>query len=139
MIQISFDWSLDTVHSFIHSSIAGNSLELANRTNVFPTHNINTIVISGFERLPTGANPLDAHWLDLQRRYGPPPPGLAVPQGHIPGVYPPSSLASDLLQRERERLERLGEWVHMFCTHIPGFCGDHLMAICEISCEVNVK
>lgn len=28
---------------------------------------------------------------------------------HIPGVYPPSSLANDLLARERERLERLGK------------------------------
>ena len=30
---------------------------------------------------------------------------------HIPGVYPPSSLASDLLAREREKQDRLGEWI----------------------------
>lgn len=68
--------------------------------------------------MPHGANPLDPHWLDLQRRFGYPPtggPGALVPSSpgasgssHIPGVYPPTSLASDLMQRERERLERLG-------------------------------
>ena len=30
---------------------------------------------------------------------------------HIPGVYPPSSLASDLLAREREKQDRLGELI----------------------------
>ena len=67
---------------------------------------------AGFERLPPGANPLDPHWVELQRRYGHPPPGTPGghphPGSHIPGVYPPANLASDLLLRERERLERLG-------------------------------
>ncbi|KAK6177049.1 hypothetical protein SNE40_015234 [Patella caerulea] len=70
----------------------------------------------GLDRLlPPGANPLDPHWLELQRRYGYPPgmamvghPGASGSGGHIPGVYPPTSLANDLMQREREKLERLG-------------------------------
>ncbi|XP_071147249.1 arginine-glutamic acid dipeptide repeats protein-like isoform X10 [Mytilus edulis] len=69
----------------------------------------------GLERLlPPGANPMDPHWLEIQRRYGGyPPSGQLMPPGqpgghHLPGVYPPTSLASDLMQRERERLERLG-------------------------------
>ncbi|XP_071147250.1 arginine-glutamic acid dipeptide repeats protein-like isoform X11 [Mytilus edulis] len=68
----------------------------------------------GLERLlPPGANPMDPHWLEIQRRYGGyPPSGQLMPPGqpgghHLPGVYPPTSLASDLMQRERERLERL--------------------------------
>ena len=66
-------------------------------------------LFSGFDRLPPGANPLDPHWAEIQRRYGPlPHPGSGQQHSHIPGVYPPASLASDLLQRERERLERLG-------------------------------
>ena len=64
---------------------------------------------------------LDPHWLELQRRYnlpgGLPPhhpgtPGSSLPvpypATHLPGVYPPTSLASDLIARERERIERLG-------------------------------
>lgn len=65
-------------------------------------------------------NTLDApHWLDM-RRFSYPPTATAGPlvqqsagnssssnAPHIPGVYPPSSLANDLLARERERLERL--------------------------------
>lgn len=76
----------------------------------------------GLERLlPPGTNPLDPHWLELQRRFGYPPGGLVLPHsapgsaatagaggGHVPGVYPPVSLASDLIAREREKLERLG-------------------------------
>ncbi|PVD36915.1 hypothetical protein C0Q70_03908 [Pomacea canaliculata] len=72
----------------------------------------------GIERLlPLSATPLDPHWLELQRRFGYPPVGaLALPPGahgsgvgpHIPGVYPPVSLTSDLVAREREKLERLG-------------------------------
>ncbi|KAL3861507.1 hypothetical protein ACJMK2_007536 [Sinanodonta woodiana] len=66
----------------------------------------------GLDRmLPPGANPLDPHWLELQRRYGYPGVPLGGASGnpaHIPGVYPPTSLASDLMARERERLERLG-------------------------------
>ena len=68
-------------------------------------------IFAGFERLPPGANPLDPHWVELQRRYAhlpPGTPGAPHPSSHIPGVYPPANLASDLLQRERERLERLG-------------------------------
>ncbi|KAK3581384.1 hypothetical protein CHS0354_016232 [Potamilus streckersoni] len=65
----------------------------------------------GLDRmLPPGANPLDPHWLELQRRYGYPGVPLGGASGnpaHIPGVYPPTSLASDLMARERERLERL--------------------------------
>lgn len=58
---------------------------------------------------------MDPHWLEIQRRYGGyPPSGQLMPPGqpgghHLPGVYPPTSLASDLMQRERERLERLGK------------------------------
>lgn len=69
-----------------------------------------------------GGNTLDApHWLDM-RRFSYPPTATAGPlvqqsagnssssnAPHIPGVYPPSSLANDLLARERERLERLGK------------------------------
>lgn len=49
----------------------------------------------------------------MQRRYAslghaPPGAGGPHPSGHIPGVYPPASLANDLVARERERLERLG-------------------------------
>ncbi|XP_064643016.1 arginine-glutamic acid dipeptide repeats protein-like [Lineus longissimus] len=68
----------------------------------------------GFDRLPPTGNPIDSHWLELQRRYamagqgGPLGPGGHPGGQHIPGVYPPSSLASDLLARERERLERMG-------------------------------
>jgi hypothetical protein len=67
-------------------------------------------------------SPLDPHWLELQRRFAYPPgaPGLPVlPPGapggpggggnHLPGVYPPVSLAGELAAREREKLERLGE------------------------------
>lgn len=65
---------------------------------------------------------MDAPWIDM-RRYAYPPTAAAqshlVQQSagnssssntpHIPGVYPPTSLANDLLARERERLERLGK------------------------------
>ncbi len=73
-------------------------------------------IIPGFERLPSGANPLEPGWIEMQRRYAHLPPGTpgAPPGGppgpsHLPGVYPPASLASDLIQRERERIERLGK------------------------------
>ncbi|CAC5356970.1 RERE [Mytilus coruscus] len=56
---------------------------------------------------------MDPHWLEIQRRFGwlssirtvdaTRQPWWPSP----PGVYPPTSLASDLMQRERERLERL--------------------------------
>lgn len=74
----------------------------------------------GLDRLlpPGAANQLtDPNWLDLQRRMGFPPgsAGHLLPHGgpggggsHLPGVYPPVSLASDLLAREREKLDRLG-------------------------------
>ncbi|XP_056008556.1 arginine-glutamic acid dipeptide repeats protein-like isoform X3 [Ostrea edulis] len=86
----------------------------------------------GLERLlpPHGLNPMDPQWLEFQRRYGNyPPAALGHPGGpsgsHIPGVYPPSSIASDLMQRERERLERLdilrsdqmtGRMIYQICT-----------------------
>ena len=59
------------------------------------------LFFSGFDRLPPGAA-IDPQWIELQRRYA------GLPPGHIPGVYPPSSLASDLIQRERERMDRMG-------------------------------
>lgn len=76
----------------------------------------------GFDRLPPpGTNPLDPQWIEMQRRYaslghGPPGAGGPHPSGHIPGVYPPASLANDLVARERERLERLGI-VFSACYH----------------------
>ncbi|KAH3823297.1 hypothetical protein DPMN_125096 [Dreissena polymorpha] len=57
--------------------------------------------------LPPGANPLDPHWLELQRRYM--LPGGRAGPAHLPGIYPPTSIATDLMAQERERLERLGE------------------------------
>ena len=45
----------------------------------------------------------------MQRRYVQSLGQAGLPPGHIPGVYPPASLASDLLARERERIERLGK------------------------------
>ncbi|RUS90274.1 hypothetical protein EGW08_001963, partial [Elysia chlorotica] len=64
----------------------------------------------------------DPTWLDLQRRMAFPPGSLAhlAPPGglqavtgagapHLSGVYPPVSLPGDLIAREREKLERLGE------------------------------
>lgn len=54
-----------------------------------------------------GPRALDPHWIEMQRRYGMPPP----PQGAIPvqfGLYPPGHGPSALSQLERERLERLG-------------------------------
>ncbi|XP_052284334.1 arginine-glutamic acid dipeptide repeats protein-like isoform X2 [Dreissena polymorpha] len=56
--------------------------------------------------LPPGANPLDPHWLELQRRYM--LPGGRAGPAHLPGIYPPTSIATDLMAQERERLERLG-------------------------------
>ena len=70
-------------------------------------------LIAGFERLlPPGASPLDSpHWLELQRRYGHPLVPGAAGGSHIPGIYPPTSIASDLMARERDRLERLGMFI----------------------------
>ena len=69
------------------------------------------VSLAGFDRLAAAQGPqIDPQWLELQRRYaslghpGGPPHGA-----HIPGVYPPASLASDLMRQERERIERLGE------------------------------
>lgn len=86
-------------------------------------------VLPGLDRLvPHGANPLDPHWLELQRRYGYPPGAPLVPAHtgssssstpHIPGVYPPASLASDLMAREREKLDRLGEWQRPLRSQVP--------------------
>ncbi|KAL4221663.1 hypothetical protein ACF0H5_019920 [Mactra antiquata] len=62
----------------------------------------------GLDRLiPPGANPLDPHWLDIQRRFGPHMLPGGSGSAHLPGIYPPTSIASDLVARERERLERL--------------------------------
>ncbi|XP_021346870.1 arginine-glutamic acid dipeptide repeats protein-like isoform X3 [Mizuhopecten yessoensis] len=71
----------------------------------------------GLDRILPHGPGMDSNWLELQRRFC--QPGSHVLQSaanvggpggghHIPGVYPPTSLASDLLQRERERMERLG-------------------------------
>ena len=93
----------------------------------------------GLDRLlPPGANPLDPHWLEIQRRFAyPPAAGLPVlPHGgpgggganHLPGVYPPVSLAGELAAREREKLERLGEWVCMgLCVRV---CGCSCVCVC---------
>ncbi|XP_021346869.1 arginine-glutamic acid dipeptide repeats protein-like isoform X2 [Mizuhopecten yessoensis] len=70
----------------------------------------------GLDRILPHGPGMDSNWLELQRRFC--QPGSHVLQSaanvggpggghHIPGVYPPTSLASDLLQRERERMERL--------------------------------
>ncbi len=70
------------------------------------------VFFAGFDRLPPGATPLDhPHLIEMQRRYlaSLAQPGAALPPGHIPGVYPPASLASDLIARERERMERIGK------------------------------
>ncbi|XP_060073172.1 arginine-glutamic acid dipeptide repeats protein-like isoform X3 [Ylistrum balloti] len=70
----------------------------------------------GLDRILPHGPGIDSNWLELQRRFCPPgshvlPSAANVggPGGghHIPGVYPPTSIASDLLQRERERMERL--------------------------------
>ena len=81
--------------------------------------NVHSLII-GFERLlPPGASPLDSHWLELQRRYGHPLVPGAAGGSHIPGIYPPTSIASDLMARERERLERLGRFLTCsFCVRL---------------------
>ena len=83
------------------------------------------LLSSGLERLlPPGANSIDPHWLEMQRRFAYPPTGLAVlPHGgggtnHLPGVYPPVSLAGELAAREREKLERLGKWAVTCVSHL---------------------
>lgn len=85
------------------------------------------LLSSGLERLlPPGANSIDPHWLEMQRRFAYPPTGLAVlPHGggganHLPGVYPPVSLAGELAAREREKLERLGKWAVACVSHSVG-------------------
>ena len=69
--------------------------------------------------MPPGASPLESpHWLEIQRRYGHP----LVPGGaggsHIPGIYPPTSIASDLMARERDRLERLGTFIFLIIVKL---------------------
>ena len=76
---------------------------------------VHSFFFSGFDRLPPGANPLDPHLIEMQRRYAASVGPGGLPPGHIPGVYPPASLASDLLARERERIERLGKWQPHCC------------------------
>ena len=86
------------------------------------------LFLTGLDRLlPHGASASqltpDPSWLDLQRRMAFPPGSLAhlapaagvqaVTGGgapHLAGVYPPVSLPGDFIAREREKLERLGEW-----------------------------
>ena len=62
---------------------------------------------AGLDRLPPGANPLDPHFLEIQRRLA------GIPPTHVPGIYPPTSMSNELLNRAREqeraRLERLQE------------------------------
>lgn len=82
---------------------------------------INTMFsLVGFDRLP-----LDPHWVEAQRRYAASIQQAGAAQlgpggSHIPGVYHPTSLANDLLQRERERIERLGkDWgTHCECSDL---------------------
>ncbi len=67
--------------------------------------------LSGFDRLPPGATPLDSHLMEMQRRHNvavAQAGGLLPPSPHLPGVYPPTSLTNDLIARERERIERIG-------------------------------
>ncbi|XP_052821101.1 arginine-glutamic acid dipeptide repeats protein-like isoform X2 [Mya arenaria] len=87
--------------------------------------------MQGLERLlPPGANPLDPHWLEFQRRYGPHMLGGAG-ASHLPGIYPPTSLASDLMARERERLERLG----LHPSHMLGDSGAYAAMMERLSAE----
>lgn len=59
---------------------------------------------------------MDPYWTELLKRYaaipglqtGSPATAPPPPPGHMPGIYPPANLNSDLIARERERLERLG-------------------------------
>lgn len=71
----------------------------------------------GFERLlPPGANPMDPYWAEIMKKYSVLPGSfVGMPHQHLPGVYPPVSLASDLVNRERERLERHG----VPTSHLP--------------------
>ena len=80
-----------------------------------PSYYICWFSFPGFERLlPPGANPLESHWLEIQRRYGHPLVPGAAGGSHLPGIYPPTSIASDLMARERDRLERLGRfWIFL--------------------------
>ncbi|CAG7835910.1 unnamed protein product [Allacma fusca] len=60
---------------------------------------------------PRMPNPLDPHWLDVHRRFGPiGPSGPTIGGLHQSsfGLYPPSGPQSTLSPLERERLERLG-------------------------------
>jgi hypothetical protein len=63
--------------------------------------------ILGLGLLPPGA--MEPYYTEMLKRYGLPPGAVhgGFPQ-HLPMVYPPVSLANELLHRERERLERLG-------------------------------
>ena len=55
---------------------------------------------------------LDPFMADAQRRYGGPLGSGGPPPGHMPGVYQSTNLTVELMQRERERLERMGLLIH---------------------------
>ena len=64
---------------------------------------------------PRMPNPLDPHWLDVHRRFGPMgPSGPTIGSLHQSsfGLYPSAGPPSALSPLERERLERLGEQLH---------------------------
>ena len=70
----------------------------------------------GFERLlQSGISPLDPQWIELQRRFA---NGGGGPMSHMPGVYPPASITNDLIQRERERMERMGTFFFLLFSLI---------------------
>ena len=100
----------------------GYSIWTKEKTTV--SHHI-FVCLPGLERLlpPGAATQLtDPSWLDIQRRMGFPPtaggplvpggPAVSAAGSHLPaGVYP-FNLSSDLIAREREKLDRLGEEMH---------------------------
>lgn len=69
--------------------------------------------LTGFDAPGRPLGPEDQLLMEARQRqllamYGPAALGGAGPPGsHLPGIYPPASLSSDLLARERERQDRL--------------------------------